>query len=312
MRTAGRWLLGVSKPAPYRATDSDASDTGSKYRPAWISSLVRGTTALCLTSRRDFTCYDDLKLARSSPSPPPASRRLSQSGRVSRPLRSSLTISRSGDPTATVALDWSTSYQASASSSASAGFYEDESLDEAEDSDPDVVVVRGRAPEPAPKPAPAAQPTSFGVRGGAASKPLSRQSTITHNGTVGTSNVKSPFAFDSATLTRRGRPQRSAASRSRSPKPPPTPSSPPARPPSPVALLRPSTGPPKQPPAPKPPQVALLPTAFRLHLNMPFTRLAIEGVIDARTTGEALLLLGGFYIVASRLRDLTDEAWVQL
>ncbi|KZV97450.1 hypothetical protein EXIGLDRAFT_832857 [Exidia glandulosa HHB12029] len=244
--------------------------------------------------------------------PPPASRRLSQSGRVSRPLRSSLTISRSGDPTATVALDWSTSYQASASSSASAGFYEDESLDEAEDSDPDVVVVRGRAPEPAPKPAPAAQPTSSGVRGGAASKPLSRQSTITHNGTVGTSNAKSPFAFDSATLTRRGRPQRSAASRSRSPKPPPTPSSPPARPPSPVALLRPSTGPSKQPPAPKPPQVALLPTAFRLHLNMPFTRLAIEGVIDARTTGEALLLLGGFYIVASRLRDLTDEVWVLL
>lgn len=242
------------------------------------------------------------KLARSSPSPPPA-RRLSQSGRGARPLRSSLSISRAGEPAAAVALDWSTSYQASASSSAA--FAEEESFDEADDSDPDAVVVRGRPPEPAP-----AMPTPSARAG--TGKPLSRHATIfqSQNGTrPAISHAKSLAAHDFATLTKRTRTHKPSRSRS----PPPT--TPPARSASPVALLRPGTGPPKskQQPAPKPPQVAFLPTAFRLRLNMPFTRLAVDGVIDARTTGEALLLLGAVFIACSRLREFPDEEiWAPL
>ncbi|EJD49063.1 hypothetical protein AURDEDRAFT_150751, partial [Auricularia subglabra TFB-10046 SS5] len=225
---------------------------------------------------------------------------------AARPLRSSLNMARPVDSAAaSVALDWSTSYQASAS--ASAGIYEGDSVEEDEDSESDAVLVRGRPATPAtPTLLPSAPVRIPGRRGHAATSSSASQSSVGH--------VKSL----SGTLTRRARSllrsRTAAASRSRSPKPS-TPVPPPdeiPRHPSPVALLKSTTASSKVQPAPKPPYVAVLPTAFRLHFNMPFTRLAFDFVIDVRSAGEAALLLFAVTLAASRFCLSGEELWVPL
>ena len=250
--------------------------------------------------------HPNATLARSSPSPPPASRRLSHSARNARPVRSSLVVtSRNGAPSSSstgIALDWSTSYQASASSGADA-FYESSTASEEDDSEPET--ARGRAHDTTHIRLPTLSPT----------RPIRLQPVPTgsilraRKGSEGAAARKNSGssadvapASSSPTTNSAAAPANTTSENIPAPAP---------RSASPVALIRPSSSALKQT---KPRQlpavrtfVTLLPTACRLRVNVPCTRLALDLNLDVRAASEVAILLGAVHLACTKLASFPEQ-----